>query len=49
MYLFQKNMLGLYIKYIYIQYKLYEYKYIHVYKFKYFQKYILYVCVFIYA
>ncbi len=25
MYIFQKNMLGLYIKYIYIQYKWYEY------------------------
>ncbi len=37
MYIFQKNMLGLYIKHIYIQYKLYEYKYL------------VYVCVFIYT
>ncbi len=28
MYIFKKNMLCLYIKYIYIYYKLYEYKYI---------------------
>ncbi len=43
MYIFKKNILCLYIKYIYIN-KLYEYKYIHVNT----CKYILYVCVFIY-
>ncbi len=30
MYLFKKNMLCLYYKYIYMLYKLYEYKYIHM-------------------
>ncbi len=35
--IFKKNMLRLYIKYTYIWYKLYEYKYL------------LYVCVFIYT
>ncbi len=30
MYKFKKNLLHLYIKYIYIWYKLYEYKYIHM-------------------
>ncbi len=46
MYIFKKNMLRLYIKYIYIWYKLYEYKYIQVNIFK---IYAVYVCVFIYA
>ncbi len=34
MYIFKKNMIRLYIKYILILYKLYEYKYIHVNVFK---------------
>ncbi len=37
MYIFKKNMLCLYNKYIYIWYKLYEYKYLHVNAGKYFQ------------
>ncbi len=37
MYIFQKNMPCLYIKYIYLEYKLYEYKYIHVNTCTYFQ------------
>ncbi len=37
MYLFQKNVFCLYIKYIYIWHKLYEYKYIHVDTCKYFK------------
>ncbi len=34
MYIFKKNMLRLFIKYMYIWYKLYEYKYMHVNIFK---------------
>ncbi len=34
MYIFKKNILRLYIKYIYIWYNLYEYKYIHINIFK---------------
>ncbi len=47
MYIFKKNMLHLYIKYICIWYKLYEYKYIHVNTGKYFFK-ICAACVCIY-
>ncbi len=42
MYIFKKNMIRLYIKYILILYKLYEYKYIHVNIFK------IYTCMFVY-
>ncbi len=51
MYIFKKNILRLYIKYIYILYNLYEYKYIHVNTCKYI-KHIQYitvcVCLYIY-
>ncbi len=46
MYIFKENMLRLYIKYIYIWYKLYEYKYIHVKTCTYFQNICL--CVYLY-
>ncbi len=49
MYIFKKKMLRLYIKYIYIWYNLYEYKYIHVNTCKKNSKYMLYVCIFIYT
>ncbi len=44
MYLFKKNMLCLYYKYIYMLYKLYEYKYIHV---NIFEIYTVCVCIYI--
>ncbi len=45
MYIFKKNMLRLYIQYIYIWYKLYEYKYVN--KWKYFQN-VCCMCVYLY-
>ncbi len=47
MYIFKKNMLRLYIKYINIWYKLYEYEYIHVNIFKMYKIYV--VCVSMYT
>ena len=47
MYIFQRNILFLYIKCIYLPYKLYEYKYRHVNACKYFQN-IYRMCVYLY-
>ncbi len=41
MYIFKKNILCLYIKYISMSYKLYEYKYIHVNIFKIYNVYVV--------
>ncbi len=45
----KKNMLCLYIKYIYKLYKLYEYTYMYVNTCKYFQSIYMHVCVCVYS